>query len=301
MQIKAKVILDSIHDRSRVTTVVCEVPKFLIAEINTHRALVKNSASSRAIPTNRLIKQITDDPVIPIFWGKNKPGMEASESIEDTQAAIDIWLEARCKALEFAKRLNDLGVHKQTVNRLLEPWMASKVILTGQFWANFFALRVSEHAQPEFDLLAGLILREIKNSTPVKREEHIPFTLGDEVVQDKRVANVAKLLDFIPKGKRMGIATRLMISTARCARVSYLNHDGKIEIDKDLDLAQRLLEHGHMSPFEHQCLLKYDDISDYWGKFRFELPNHTHYSVNQKQLLSEWEERQKQRGVQIGD
>ena len=47
---------------------------------------------------------------------------------------------------------------------------------------------------------------------------------------------------------------RCKISVARCARVSYLTHDGKRDYAKDLELYDRLLDggaNGHWSPFEH--------------------------------------------------
>jgi hypothetical protein len=46
-------------------------------------------------------------------------------------------------------------------------------------------------------------------------------------------------------------ATIARIACARCARVSYLTHDGKREVSADLDLADKLQASGHMSPFEH--------------------------------------------------
>jgi hypothetical protein len=44
------------------------------------------------------------------------------------------------------------------------------------------------------------------------------------------------------------------LSVARCARVSYLTHDGRRDHDRDLELYERLLgggANGHWSPFEH--------------------------------------------------
>ena len=53
-----------------------------------------------------------------------------------------------------------------------------------------------------------------------------------------------------------GIFTEDLIkcSVARCARVSYNNHDNSNpSIQKDIELADKLLEAGHMRPFEHQA------------------------------------------------
>lgn len=47
----------------------------------------------------------------------------------------------------------------------------------------------------------------------------------------------------------------MKISAARCARVSYNNHDGsKPDIKKDLKLYGHLYDSKHMSPMEHACI-----------------------------------------------
>lgn len=43
----------------------------------------------------------------------------------------------------------------------------------------------------------------------------------------------------------------LKISTARCVRLSYMTFDGEIDYEKDIQLHDKLLANGHMSPFEH--------------------------------------------------
>lgn len=45
----------------------------------------------------------------------------------------------------------------------------------------------------------------------------------------------------------------LKISTARCARLSYMTFEGKIDYEKDIALHDQLLESRHASPFEHCC------------------------------------------------
>jgi len=49
----------------------------------------------------------------------------------------------------------------------------------------------------------------------------------------------------------MSIDTQIKLSVARCARVSYLNHDGLRDHQKDIELYNQLLSSKHMSPFEH--------------------------------------------------
>ena len=44
-----------------------------------------------------------------------------------------------------------------------------------------------------------------------------------------------------------------MISSARCARLSYMTFDNEIDYEKDIKLHDQLLESKHFSPFEHCC------------------------------------------------
>jgi hypothetical protein len=77
---EAKIILDSVGpNAARLTTFELQYPRIVHAELMTHRVFSRNSASSRAIPTERLLERIERDPVLPVWWGKNQSGMQARE------------------------------------------------------------------------------------------------------------------------------------------------------------------------------------------------------------------------------
>jgi hypothetical protein len=182
------------------------------------------------------MQQLREDPVIPVEWGRNQAGMQAHEVLdaEAGRAAGIAWLAARDAALAHAEQLRLTGVHKQIVNRVLEPWMWASVIVSATTYDNFFTLRCHADAQPEIKRLADLMRTAYAASTPVPRavgEWHLPF-LGDD-------------------DAALPIEARKQVSVARCARVSYLTHVGTRDIDADLILHQRLLDAGHWSPFEH--------------------------------------------------
>jgi Thymidylate synthase complementing protein len=142
-----------------------------------------------------------------------------------------IWLDAMYWATECARNLADAGVHKQITNRLLEPFMHMTTLVTATEWQNFFTLRDHADAQPEIQILAKAMRKALDESSPTLRTWHMPF-VHDTLHQ--------------PGNLLAGI------SAARCARVSYLNHDGtNPDIEKDLTLARRLAASGHWSPFEH--------------------------------------------------
>lgn len=235
-----KVLADSVSpDGVRLTTLEVTFPRIVLAEFNTHRVFSRNSASSRAIPVEKMIKMVEDDPYIPTHWGKNQKGMQAEvELSKDEQAtAVSWWLGARSKAMESAKALLAVGVHKQITNRLLEPFMWHTVIVTATEWKNFFNLRCNAMAHPEIRLAADLMRDAMKESTPRPLdygEWHTPFLQSEDM-----------------RGWDVWTTEALCkISVGRCAAVTYLNH-GKRDPQADIARHDKLLEAGHMSPFEH--------------------------------------------------
>jgi thymidylate synthase ThyX len=250
----ANVILDSVnkeYNKSRITTFEICAPRFLLAEINTHRVLTKSAASSRAIPIKKRIDMVRQSPFIPEAFGKNKPGMQADENLDEdtnTKATI-VWKNAINYALTFAEEMVDLNVHKQQANRLLEPFCFYNGVITGTEWENFYNLRLHPDAQPEFQKLAKLMKDAHDASIPVVRNHHLPYadTMNDLVVAFK-------------------------VSAARCARVSYKTFDGKVSnYEDDLNLCESLIKGGHMSPFDHQAIADTTYIEDdlrYWKKPR---------------------------------
>ena len=136
--ISAKIVADSLSPQGhRLTTLEVVMPRYILAEFNTHRVLSKNSASSRAIPFSKMVKEVQENPFIPYAWQKDHKGMQGNEYITDAiiaQECEDIWLQARDNAVVAAKLLNDdnnqdLAVTKQLCNRLLEPFMWHKVLV----------------------------------------------------------------------------------------------------------------------------------------------------------------------------
>ena len=262
MPYQADVLLDSINPAGhRLTTFVLRFPRFVLPEFNTHRMFSRNASSSRAIPTSKLIEQLREDPVEPVEWGRNQAGMQAREVLTGAEAAsaAAVWHEAREAAMRYAEQLRALGVHKQIVNRVLEPWMWASVIASSTTWDNFFTLRCHPDAQPEIKRLADLMRAAYDASTPrplAAGEWHLPF------VHDE--ADLALPLDM-----------QKQVAVARAARVSYLNHAGKRDVDADLVLHGRLLDAGHWSPFEHVAMAT-DDGGSFnnfvgWQAYRWQM------------------------------
>lgn len=265
MSIKSEIVADSINSVGvRLTTFVLEYPRFIHSEIMTHRMFSKNSASSRAIPVSKIIESVRNNPAMPVWWGENQKGMQAQKELEASkrQEAEYLWLAARENAIEAVTRLNDIGLHKQIANRILEPWFNIRVILSGTEFENFFALRAHPDAQPEFQKLAFLMLDQYNSSDPKilgNGDWHIPF--GDKIDIDR-----LKFLSYETGESELSL--KLKIATARCARVSYLNFEGQDDYDKDIQLCDRLFGNipRHLSPAEHCAEARAS--KDFYGNFR---------------------------------
>lgn len=252
MTITAKIVADTVGPLygTRITTMLLRYPRFIHAEFMTHRMFSRNASSSRAIPVKRLIEDVMIDPAMPLFWGKNQPGMQA---YEEHNAKVymtgptgeaeglrreEAWRWGLEHAISLAKAYEEAGYHKQIVNRLLEPWAHINVVVTATEWDNFFALRTHKTAQPEIQVLAKAMQAALEESTPIRSGWHIPFC---------------------KRGEYPWMENSLL-SAARCARTSYLTHDMKEpDYEADMKLARRLMEPEdsgppHMSPFEHAAV-----------------------------------------------
>ena len=162
-KIEAKIIADSINPQgNRITTFLLTYPRFIHSELMTHRMFSRNSASSRAIPFEKMVKMIEEDPFIPIAWQKSHAGMQGSEYFTNEEFRIDIgdefeykediqlateefkirWLDARDSVINVARSMNNLGLTKQLCNRLLEPFMWHTTLCTFTESENFFNLRL---------------------------------------------------------------------------------------------------------------------------------------------------------------
>ena len=242
-----KILKDSMNILGdRLTTWEIEYPRIVHSEVMTMREASRNAASSRAIPLSKLRERILRDPVVPVHFGKNQKGMQAREQVEDTEAARQWWLDGLDLMAAHHRRGEELGIHKQIVNRVIEPWMFITVIFSATNFENMFFLRYHPDAQPEFEWLARTMYeayRAAESSVQVLQpgEWHLPF-INDE-------------------DRMLGIADQKKLSAARCGRVSYLTHAGKREIEEDFRLHDDLCginrgadEPLHMSPFEHVAM-----------------------------------------------
>ncbi|RWD47519.1 MAG: hypothetical protein EOS35_06325 [Mesorhizobium sp.] len=309
----AKVIADSISpDGKRITTMELRYPRFIHAEELTHRVLAstpgdciiieqiadglmydenlsRNASSSRAIPVERMIQDVIDDPAMPIYWGKNQSGMQAREEFESFDGYVknpwvhpnqafgfilspeQAWLEGRDQMIKLARAYAEAGHHKQIVNRLLETWLHINVVVTATEWDNFRQLRLHKDAQPEIHELARQMFEvAMVASTPQLLQPyqwHLPYV--DAQIEDDGCQSYRHHLDEYGV-EFIELEQAKILSVARCASVSYKTVDG---LPMDLDRAQVIYDKlvradvFHASPFEHQATPDTFNrrVYDQWG------------------------------------
>ena len=305
--ISATIIADSIGEHApRLTTMLLCYPRWIHAEGRTHRVvrigedmeievrtpslmedpnLSRNASSARAIPVNKMIKDVIDAPAVPLFWGKNQKGMQGGEEHDArvrvlstdfggsdrrdadwTMSNVSAWLTARDHAVSMAMRFAEAGYHKQIVNRLLEPFSHIRVVVSASEWSNFYALRRHADAEPHIKLLADRMWAAMEASTPrllQPGEWHLPFVNEADMLS---IGDYRRGLDTPEDyfAEACGDDT-IKLSVARCASTSYRTVDGfDMTPDRAVDLHDKLVASTplHASPCEHQA--RVDEIDEGW-------------------------------------
>lgn len=252
--ISAKIILDSVSGvtGSRITTFELVYHRNIHAELMTHRIFSRNAASSRAIPFTKMKEQCT---AMPIFYGKNKSGMQADEELgaaEKFQSEVVIQ-QMRDAVLDGVETLVNLGNHKQTYNRYLEPFQMMKTVVTATSFDNWFWLRHHEAADPLIAELARCMYEARQQSMPQllnAGEWHLPYVECNR--EDDDTLSYKSYTDGFDLGfQYLSIEDALKVSAARCAAVSFRNCDYGLE--KSREVWERLVgdERKHSSAMEH--------------------------------------------------
>lgn len=242
-QPKVQLLADSINPTTgtRLSTFQVEYWRPILPEMNTHRCFSRNAASSRAQRFSTRCTQVSNNPWLPKHWNAEQPGMVGVEEFDAQTKEIinEIIADLARNTVDTIELLNQVvkgrtgkEIHKQYLNRYLEPFTSTTQLITSTDWSNFFKLRLASDAQPEIKDVATEMFYQLQENNPQRTSLHIPYVTQEEL-------------------EEYGEETAIKISVARCARVSYKAYSGNIKLEKDLELYQRLLESGHMSPFEH--------------------------------------------------
>lgn len=303
--IVAKVLAHSTSKAGKelITWEVC-YPRLILAEVNTHRMMSKNSFSSRAVPFQKMLAQLTGEPV---RFGANQGGMQ--DKGEDYDALISwpedqvredgciwegkfgprtMWKTAKKLAIAVAKAFYEAGYHKQVYNRLLEPFQMMKTVISATEDDNFFWLRDDDAADPTLRELARVMRESKEASTPTLLKAgqwHLPYV--DVEFETGKGEDGQQIFFIKNEGEGAGVTyltleEAIKVSCARCAAVSYRNEGYGLE--KSLELYERLVgdEKKHASALEH-CATPIREYGYYEGVFG-------RYESNRAFVPFTWEE-----------
>nr|DAK65899.1 MAG TPA: thymidylate synthase, flavin-dependent [Caudoviricetes sp.] len=253
--ISAEVILDTDNQFGhRITTMRLRMPRYILAQFNTHRVFSRNTSSSRAVPTAKLVEQVRLQPFMPIGVAKNGSGMLPKEELpEELQAEfLEDWGDLGQIVADFVEKWAEMGVHKQHANRALEPWLMCEVLVTSTEWQNFFDQRC-EDAQPEMCDLACKMRDALGQSTPKRRVFHLPFVTDEEMKTVLKGVDIYNLSDNNNQKVTESFIKLGLISAGRCCRVSYLRTDAESTAEEAYKRGKMLVDLNHWSPLEHQA------------------------------------------------
>jgi hypothetical protein len=284
MTTAARSILASINESdhsARVDTILVRFPRIILAEVLTHRVFSRNTSSSRAIPTARMIASIVEDPFIPDHWGMNRAGMQADVEAAPWRAFLGdlVWRSGMWFAVQHARALAALGFHKQLANRMIDPYSHVTMLISSTEWKNFLELRDHEAAEPHMHDLARCISDALATAQPQLLKEgewHLPFVTPDDF---RRVTNTIEYDDG--EEYRRGISgisvldwyggtkSLIRLSVARCASTSYDTVDGYEMTQERADAIYAKLVGSrpmHASPTEHVCRVDLRDDDGAWRR-----------------------------------
>lgn len=275
--INATIIQDSSADGIRITTFELDYPRFIHAELMTHRMFSRNAASSRAIPLAKMHDHVLNNMATPIHWGINESGMQAKEQLVDTEleGAKQIWRAAGEEAVRWSKSLGNQRLHKQIANRVTEPFQIMKTIVTATEWDNWYNLRAHADAQPEICELANKMLDAHDESIPkslMPGEWHVPY-IGRELDGNGHML-------YTSGGGNILLEDAKIISASCCAQVSYRKSDDSL--DKAKAIYQRLIGSVpcHASPVEHQAMAPLITKNSWQSGYTHMDRNHNMWSGN---------------------
>jgi hypothetical protein len=257
----------------RMITWEIQYPRLILAELNTHRQLSRNSFSSRAVPFMKMLEQLNGEPV---RFGANQAGMQdKGDDFDHPVHLVDgeepmtnkgAWQYAKQLAISVAQAFSDAGYHKQVYNRLLEAWQMQKTVLSATETDNFFWLRDDDAADPTIRELARVMREAMKESTPellLPGEWHLPYI---DIHRNELGVREYAIKAESPSGKHiLDVEEAVKVSCARCAAVSYRNEG--YDLAKSLEVYDRLVgsDRKHASAFEHQATPMKETVEAWHG------------------------------------
>ena len=270
--ISAKIVLDSISavTEDRLTTMEITYPRFILAEVNTHRMLSKNSASSRAIPFAKMQENLT---AVPTRFGQANKGMQDT-GVDYTMVVKhpetcyplspqEAWQAAGKSAQQWSEAFHQAGFHKQIFNRLIESHQMMKTVVSATEWANFFWLRDDIAADPSIAELARCMKEALAQSVPQELQAgqwHLPYLETQTATNGEKIY-IIEFPEDAGDPVCVSLEDAIKVSCARACAVSFRKTDYNLE--KSCEVFERLVgdERKHSSAMEHCASVMSSDAS----------------------------------------
>lgn len=238
-------------------TLVCEYPRVVHSQLLTHGVFSKCSSSTRAVPLEASIKQILENPA-KVIWTANQSGMQGSvvTDVSVLHQAKVVHNNAMHSAIDEARNLAGLGIHKQNSGRLLEPFQNIKIVLTSTEWENWDWLRIHEDAQGEIADLARA-MKEARDTADIMElkegEWHVPFVDRKRLPDGELAYFISRDNSCMDTPESLNAEEARKVSSSVCAQNSYRKSDYSLskadKMEGNLVNGQKV----HSSPFEHQA------------------------------------------------
>lgn len=252
--------------------------------------------NSRAIPVEKMIKVVEEDPFIPLAFQRQHKGMQGTEYITDKEgleSCIELWLNGKDSALSVADDFIKLGTTKQIINRILEPWMWVTQLCTGtrESFEHLFNQRCpiynveglkftsKKDAIGLFPYLKDMTDLEWLQCNSGQAEIHF-MDLAEKMYDALNESTPDELKEgdwHIPfqeeiwKGKQAEkLEDVIKMSCAMTARVSYttINDNEVITLEKAKNIYDKCVKSGHFSVVGHcaKCM-SYEEYENWYKGF----------------------------------
>lgn len=275
----------------RLDTIVVRYPRYVHAEALRHRVLSRNAASSRARSVKVTIRDVMENPTIPIFT-VNQAGMGGRYSEpERRELQIASWLRARDRAVasvleliagpqifaKYGSNADDATSVANAWEEILEDYYENGYDAKGEPREGYLSThkqqfnRIIENFGPFEEVVTSSYwdnFLELRDHADAQPEIRAFAVLVRAMLSSSEPEYSWLHAPFIPtaelpEGPTDFDAVRglLLRSANECAQISYNDKSTATRSTASASKGEQLFALKHYSPFEHQAI----DADDYWG------------------------------------
>lgn len=260
--------------------------------------------NSRAIPFDKIMKVIEEDPFYPIAYQKHHKGMQGKEYFTDESDIANceyMWSCAIESALAVAEDMYKNGLTKQLINRIVEPyaWVTQLCTGTRESFENLFRLRCpiypggckSWKELCDLDSNYTMEASTLEKLKVNKGQAEIHFMdLAEKMYDALNESEPIELKSgewhipfsnepcFTPE---MSLMDKIVLSCAMIARTSYtkIGDSQNISLETARNIFEKCKKERHDSIFEHagRCMTKYECETNLRGVVYLDVPDDEEY------------------------